>query len=315
MKRIVFLNIASAVMLLLVACSSQKLDDDILNAHDIGEEQINVVTMSEVYRSFKEALLASTDVVVAQYVEHRSFGKNLTEFEFAVIDRVLGNAANNIFIYAANEEVPAIGSERAISYNQGDLAFDNKTIYLLPLNRLQGATLKTHEDGYLFIHNLVMNLDDPALSTMYNEPLSKLSMELDFTSRSLTDEQIMTYVSKIVANNSLAREHIRSEKIEDIIVDSPYIFIVEINDPRRLVSDQVTRDWMETDIYFCTILKTLKGDINVGTEHAVIFFADTVKKGEQHIIAVEQISTTFELSSKNSLFRMDQLDEIMAIIG
>jgi hypothetical protein len=57
---------------------------------------------------------------------------------------------------------------------------------------------------------------------------------------------------------------------------------------------------------------------NADGSFAVVFGADTVRTGELHIVAVEPLtvgSSTYEFTSKNSLFSMDQLDEIMAIIN
>jgi hypothetical protein len=48
-----------------------------------------------------------------------------------------------------------------------------------------------------------------------------------------------------------------------------------------------------------------------------MFFSDTVFQGEQHIVAVERISegsSSFNFTSRNSLFSMDQLDENMEIL-
>jgi len=111
--------------------------------------------------------------------------------------------------------------------------------------------------------------------------------------------------------------HIRSDKIEDIINGSPYVFVVEINDPISL-SRVPPSDWAEADTYDCTVIKSLKGDISVGYDYWGVYFANTVFTGEQHIVAVERLeegSNMFRFTSKNSLFRMEQLEEIMAIIG
>jgi len=266
----------------------------------------NQTELSGIHLDFEQALLISTDIVIANFVRQRSFGENLTEFEFNVTDRVLGNAADRIFVYSENT-----------SNNQDNLMFDRTTSYLLVLDRLHGATLKTHEDGFIFINNLIINLDNPTISTMNNDTLSNHSPRLDFDSTSLSENSIITFVRDITANNPPARERIRSDSFSDIIINSPYIFIVEVNEPRRLVSAQVTRDWMETDIYFCTIAEVIKGDVDINLEISVVFFADTVRTGEQYIVAVERISegsTTFELTSANSLFIMSQLDEVMSII-
>jgi len=283
--------------MLLVGCGQEYEDVDIFS----------ISMPPTVHVSFEDALLFSTDVVIVRYVERRPFGETLIEFEFAVIDRVLGDAADTIFVYATYDYAPT-----------GDMAFNRGTNYLLVLNRLQGATLSTHEDGYTFIHNLIINLDTPALSTMYNEPLSTHSTEIDFEDSTLAKEQIIIFVESKTENNSPAREHIRSDDIVDIVNYSPYILIVEISEPRRLVHEQVTRDWMETDIFFCTVVRALKGETDIGTDEiSVIFFAYTVQVGEQHIVAVERVtegSTTFELSSRNSLFGMEQLYEIMMVL-
>ena len=271
--------------------------------------------LSDLYLDFEQTLLTSTDVVVASFVGQRHFGENLTEIEFNVADRVLGNAADTIFVYFDNA-TPFGGTGDAL-HTQGILTLERETRYLLVLDRLQGATLKTHEDGFTFINNLIINLDNPALSTINNEPLSNHSSQLDFYSESLLENSIISFVKDIAANNPPARERIRSDSFSDIIINSPYIFIVEVNEPRRLVSAQVTRDWMETDIYFCTIAEVIKGDVDINLEISVVFFADTVRTGEQYIVAVERISegsTTFEITSANSLFIMSQLDEVMSIV-
>ena len=164
--------------------------------------------------------------------------------------------------------------------------------------------------------NLLINLDDLQRSTMYDESLSLHATDLNFDSCRLSRRKILSYVREKTANNPPGREHIRSEYIEDIVNGSPYILIVEINEPRSLSTGG--SDWMETDIYYCTVIQSLKGDLEIGFEFRGIFFANTVFTGEQHIYATEQLedgSILFILTSRNSLFRMDQLDEIMEIIS
>ncbi|MCL2843602.1 MAG: hypothetical protein FWE28_09160 [Oscillospiraceae bacterium] len=66
------------------------------------------------YFTFEETLLEfpPTDVVIAQYIGHRPFGENATEFEFIVLDRVLGNAADRIFVYAERTNATVTGIDR-----------------------------------------------------------------------------------------------------------------------------------------------------------------------------------------------------------
>jgi len=273
------------------------------------------VEKSYVYRTFEEALLASTDVIIAQYVGHKDFGETLIVYEFVVHERVLGNAADRFFVYLEN--IYATTTRRELASSNVNMLFENSTSYLLALEKLWGADLKTHEDGYIFINNLVVNLDNPSESNMYNEPLSKHSTKLDFNNSNLSREQIISFVSELTANNTLSREHIRSGNIEDIISGSHYVLVVEINEALRLLNEQASRDWMETDIYYCTIIQTLKGDIEVGHKMSMVFFADTVKTGQQFIIAAERLSeggNMYTMSSKNSVYDMNQLEEIKRII-
>ena len=322
MKKFIFMFSAILSALAVTACGllSSHINDiyqssDTLPSSQNQNRDLSAATVTVIYRTFEETLLTGTDIVSVRYVTHRPFGENLIEFEFQVIDRILGNAADIIFVYAANEDVMVLGSGNISSYNQGALRFNTETNYLLVLRKLEGATLRTHEDGFLFINNIVINLDNPGMSMMYNEPLH-LHTSSAYLNVSDTDS-LISFISDLTADNRPAREHIRSTNMSDIIAGSPYVLIIEINEPRRLVAEQTTRDWMETDIYFVTVVGVLKGNLTVGYEISVVFFADTVRTGEQHIVAVERLterSTTFVFTSRNSLFSYQLLTEITEIV-
>ena len=298
MKKILILTITILVALTLAACGAA----DTNTATPTGSSNSSGVSMSIVYLTFEKALLSSTDVVIVNYVGHRPFGETLTEFEFTVVDRILGNAADTIFIYSG--------------YSPERFSFIEGTDYLLALERLWRAHGRTHPDGFLLINDLIINLDDPAGSMMYNEPVTLHATELDFDNRSLDRDEIIAFIAEKTANNPPGRDHIRSEDIVDIITGSPYVLVVEIGQPRRLLSEG-GGDWAETDIYHTTVVEALKGDIGVGFKLDVVFFANTVQTGERHIVAAERLSagsTTFIFTSRNSLFSMDQLDEILEIL-
>ena len=316
MKKTLILLTTSLLLLISTACSSINTQTEAANSiPNITTSEVPEVTI--VYLSFEQALLSSTDIVSVRYIGQRPFGEHLTEFEFAVIDRILGNAADTIFIYATNAYASVLDGGGTTSYNQSGVTFNSGTNYLLALRRLEGATLRTHEDGYLFIHNLIINLNNPSLSSMYNEPLSYHLSIVDFASASFyRADSMIAFISNLTAENALAREHIRSTNMNDIITESPYVLIVEINEPRRLVAEQATRDWMETDIFFATVVESLKGNIEAGYQIEVVFFADTVRTGERHVIAAERLtegSSTFVFTSRNSLFSMSQIEQITEI--
>ena len=281
---------------------------------DIQPEMRQQVSYSYSFEdlTFEEALAEyATDVVVAKYVSHKPFGerKTLMEYEFAVLDRVLGNAADKIFIYTSVED---IGDDLG-ALNLPDGFTDSE--YLLALRKINQPIAHTHEDGYTFIRSIVINLDEPSRSMMVGESLSRHSDGLDFSKKSLSRKSIVSYVKELTKDNPQKSEPIRSEKTQDIMNGSPYVLVVEVNE----LFKSPRTDWMSIDTYYCTAVKVLKGTIKPGQEFLVTFPADTVRPGEQHIVAVKQLEEGSDdwliFTSKNSLFKMSQSNEITRTIN
>ena len=258
----------------------------------------------------------TTDVVIVRHINSRPFRETLTEHEFVVLERVLGNAPDRIFVYTTRPLDLEFPSPPVHSNHIGfAFPFNPETNYLLPLIRIGNPYAKTHEDGYTMVNYIVIDLDNPSNSAELGRPLSSINLGqtgLNFEANP-SMEQIIQFISELTEGNPTGREYIRSDMLEDIIKDSPYVFVVEINRPLRLVHEQVTRDWGETDLFYATVVQALKGDIEVGAEIVVTFFACTVQRGERHIVAVEPLSTGstwFRFTSRNSLFSLEQLGEI-----
>jgi len=331
-KKIYILTIVS--VLFLSACTSlgDLMESDTLADNSLYEETIAKtsdndsmpetfelgIEVSYFYLTFEEALLNSaTDVVVAQYITSRPFGQNTIEFEFAVSERILGNAADRIFVYVDKRlSASVIDTFNRAEFTPGDLTFNQRTNYLLPLVAIIHPLANTHDDGFGFIRNIVIDLDNPSRSTMYNMPLSQHSESLDFDSRT-SSREIISFVSDLTRHNQLGSDFIRSEAVEEIINESPYVLVVEINEPLSLSYEQSNTDWMLTDLYNATVVRALKGNISAGTQIVVEFAADTVFQEELHTIAAERIregSNWFIYTSRNSLFQMEQLSEITQIL-
>ena len=321
MKKIFAKNISIVIVilaiLLLSACNAQDIDNYMSEVAADDEYYLPVGGFfSFFHMTFEEAILDATDVVKVQYVGSRPHGRTVTEFEFIVLDRVVGNAADRIFVYASRGHGSILDAEANISFSMDDLSFSLGTTYLLPLIEVWQPHTTAHEDGYLFIRNIIINLDDPAQSTMFSQSLFHDAVGLDFSSTTLSSNQVVSYVADITKNNPPSTSYIRSHNIEEIIKGSPYVLIVEINEPFSLNRDRPS-DWMQTDIYYFTVVRSLKGDIGYIYEF-MVFFADTVRPGEQHIVAVRSLgegSLSYEFTSRNSLFNMSQLDEIMEILN
>ena len=257
----------------------------------------------------------TTDVVIVQHISSRPFGETLIEHEFVVIERVLGNAPDRIFVYTTRALESPYSPPITSNHIGFTFPFTPETDYLLPLIRIGNPYAKTHEDGYTMVNYIVIDLNNPLNSVELGSPLSSISfdsMELNFEANP-SRVQIIQFISELTEGNPAGREYIRSDRLEDIIKASPYVFVVEINRPLRLAHEQVTRDWGETDLFYATVVQVLKGDIEVGANIVVSFFSYTVQRGEQHIVAVEPLSegsTWFIFTSRNSLFNLEQLEEI-----
>ena len=258
----------------------------------------------------------TTDVVIVQYVASRPFGQNLTEFEFVVLERLLGNAADRIFVYGelanAYDGRPAMTSAHIPGLG---ITFCHETDYLLPLRMISHPHANTRDDGFTFINYVVFDLDNPSNSVELGRPLSYQSINLNIDD--ISRQEIVSFVAGLTRDNPPAREFIRSEAIEDIVTGSPYILIVEINQPLRLSNEQRTTDWMATDLYYVTAIQTLKGDFITPDGFLIIFPADAVLPGERHIVAIETIeegSSWYHFTSRHSLLAMEQLDDIMQIL-
>jgi hypothetical protein len=252
----------------------------------------------------------ATDVVVARYVTHRPFGETQTliEIEFAVIERVLGSAPDKIFVYASVEELESWGLQNGFTNAE----------YMLSLEKNWRTFALTHDNNYMLINGIIVNLDEPSHSTMARNSLSAHSAGLDFNNKNLSRETIISYVRELTKNNPTGFAPIRSEQTKVIINNSPNVLIVEITRP-LILSDGTSTDWLAaTDIYYANVIKTLKGSISPESETIIIFLAGAVNPGERYIVAIHKRcdeNAIYHLTSRNSLFQMSQLDEIVKIIG
>jgi len=263
--------------------------------------------------TFEDVSKRATDIVVVEFVEKRSFGQSAMEFEFIVHERVFGDAADRIFVYIINDNNRFYASH--------ELSFTVGTQYLLLLDRVVDVYSAFHQDGFFFLENIIIDLDAPVRSTMNNEPLTQHSTGINFNSRNLTRDAIVSYVGALSQNNTLAREIIWSEDLEKIITGSPYVLTLDIGKPRRLASEGLLPEIIYTDIYYTTIVEVLYGDKRVGEVGdtlRVIFFGDTVFSGERHTVSIEPLlpqDTFFYIfTSPHSLHTEDQLPEILQII-
>ena len=267
----------------------------------------------------------ATDIVIARYVGRRLITETLLEIEFVVDEVILGNAEERIVVYTERWVEVWGHEERTHGY---PISMEPDVEYLLLLFR-SGRSAYTFEhinqDAFRFINDLVIDITRIEERNLEETLLAWELEGLDFA-RGVTGAELVSYVTSFVDPTVyLEREQQRqsiidSELMRDIIIGSPNIFIVEINQPVSLMSDVPPSNWMSTDIYHATVLEVLKGDeaiVVAGDSIRAIFFADTVFPDEKHIIAVDRRpgSSSYTFTSRNSLFPLSDLPEILAILN
>ena len=159
------------------------------------------VFASAVYATFEQQMELSTDVVVAQFIARRRFNQYTIELEFAVSDRILGNAPDTIFIYIG---IATVHFDANIpSRLSTDISFEYNVNYMLFLQRITDMQTSMQENGYGLLH-IQINMDDPTQSTMFNVPLvdyTTSAIPIDFASRSTTSDTISDFVAEATKNN------------------------------------------------------------------------------------------------------------------
>lgn len=281
-----------------------------------------------IYYTFEGALSEATDVVVAQYIGSKKFGKQHIEHEFLVSERIYGEAPDTVRIHTARDldiEVFLSGEEDGgypvAPYNEKGIEFEKGVNYLLVLKKSDSNAVYKHTIPYIMVGDIMIDVDKIAESRMYyNEPINNHTEGIKFT-ESLTREELTEYIASITVNNvgdGFIRVYLESDRLEDIVNDSPNIIKVKIGE----LESKTRSDIFDIDFYECTVVETLKGDIKVGAKITIIFFANTVKTGKEYIVATYQIkdsdgnirSTSHRLTSKKSLFKLNQYEEIMNYI-
>jgi len=138
-KKCILIIAIISVMVILTSTACNTYDAQIGTSGTSGSTTISSngreMMGSMIYLTFEDAARIATDVVVVQYVARRPFGDSLTEFEFIVHERIFGNAADRIFVYANNNiSVSVMGTDGLLVGNERQFTTDAQ--YLLLLDKI-----------------------------------------------------------------------------------------------------------------------------------------------------------------------------------
>ncbi len=167
-------------------------------------------------------------------------------------------------------------------------------------------------EEYIQSDKLFLPADDIASATFLNAPLTEYS-ELDNLS---TKEEFEDYIrAKLSESGSRpernsSRVYLADTTPENVITNSPFVLRINVGvEQFRSAPDRVK--------HYCTVTESIRGDVEAGTTAQIIFANDTVKEGDDVIVAVYEGDPSepryFVLTSRASVFTPDKYDDIKAI--
>lgn len=331
MKKFTLSVLIATICLLLVACNDTEINNsdrqDIIAKHDSSQDQndskLNDVSQSltngnsatSKYTTFEEACQLANTIVTARYVKSEAFGESYIRHGFILQKTIIGKAEEEINVFTSNVNLSVVNNgtiiENIPTYNQNDISFEAGIDYLLILNKEDNPYM--FMPVYTLINDTVVRLDDLTLSEMYHVSLSNHIQGMKLTKETARDD-VISYVESLTKNNPPAYEYIVSDNINEIINLSENIIRIKINGNHKVVKN----DFRSHELYDCTILEVLKGELKIGEEFRIAFFPNTVKTGDEWIVAVvplDETSRYLDLTSQNSLYPCNMKHDIMGVIN
>ena len=328
MKKLIFFTIPTLLIILLTGCSNEvgNMTHNPMFPEECTCSEMSIMTF---YQDFEDTLLAGTNIVIAQLAHRRPFGHSMEELEFIVIEQIYGQTAGQIFVYLNhNVNISVSGGEDEITFRETDVEFEKGVDYLLTLMMIDSVVSNFKDDAYFLTSSaLVINLNEPTQSTMYNQPLALHATELDFSDSNLSEEDIIAFVAELTnfdanleTTENLDYNNIRSENLADIVNHSPIIVEIEINE---LIYSMVNC-YRASDMFVVTVTQSLKGEFDIGYSFELILFKDTARIGERHIVALREGSFyphpetglgIHFLTSRHGMISLDYLDGIIEILN
>ena len=136
----------------------------------------------------------------------------------------------------------------------------------------------------------------------------------DFLKSALENGQLSESIAELVKDNPMpaAPSYIVSTNIADIIKGSDYVLKITVKGERNIVTDPVNRT-----THICTVEAVYKGELSK-KEIMIVFPLNAVKENGEYIVSLFELKGTgkeyFLMSSKNSVYSTEKLEEIIEMI-
>lgn len=267
------------------------------------------------YADFEKMLEMTTDVVTATLLDYEKNENDDFVCRFLILNRYWGEDTGEIIhVHQADYEQSMFNLSHESIPGDGEIpSYTVGKDYLLILAR--HVNVYFIHDQYLNVGgNLLLPLDNLAQSKLYNEPFEKHAALKDYS----TESAIVSYVIDILQKNKTpevwthGKSYIQSDDPEDIVKGAPYVLRVKVNEFKELPA----KDRVET---VCTVVTAFKAPLDCGETVKIIVFKDSVKIGEEYIIAADLHSETqpFELAlaAKKGVLEVSCQEEVLQYLA
>jgi len=272
------------------------------------KDETYVVNTYMEYYNFEDACKLATDVVVATFLGNRHYGLNTVEYSFAVKERILGDAPDQINVYVQAVTV-FVDSAAVGEYNQQEVGMYHGVDYLLVLDHR--TSIYNNTDIYQFICNIAIDASNIEESRMYNQSIYPHSNQFDFSKADF--QQVFEYVKELVKDNTPSVQIDKTPPVIEIIKNSTDILVVKVGKCEQ----KVVNAFRDTGYYTCTVNETLLGSVKPGTTVEILFRNEDVTEGDEIVVALNNPNGTsfYKITSLNSIFSTDQKDELASLIA
>ena len=300
MKKLTILIALIIFAVLFISCNDYEIDppDTEENSSSVSniasaESQNNTNKNYDLcifYMSPEQCVNYATDIIKGKCINIVENDKRI-EYKFEVIERLLGDAEVKSLLITSDFK-----DDRLSRYKEGE------EYYLILLRRFN---VYLDSDEYSdFMGRMYIPVADVKSSTFHRDPLTEHTDGVSISNENELVDYLVSLINKRdpELDRAMGLEYLKETDTESIVTKSDCVLKIKVY--------KLIRENRFNTVYECEIISTLNGNAEEGDLVEICFFPDTVDVGEEYILALTDIGGAYVFSSKNSLFSVDDLEEI-----
>lgn len=244
-----------------------------------------------------DEVLDCADVIVSGKVKKITKKDLYYEYVVEVQDVKKGEAPTELIVrnytynYSCSSETETYEAKSNTAYEEGKK-------YIFVLQHMDTV----YEEAYMIIADTYMPIEDEKSSTLLARSIENVTD---------VEMYIDEYDFDVVNDKRRGTPYIKSESMDEIILESMYV--TEVTPVEMYHSTDIV------DVYLCNVNHVYKGNLTTTEDDQILisFFKDSVKKGEEYIVALNSDTDDaliYALSSKKSVYTLQVEEEIRDLL-